>query len=68
LETGASCAQYLKKGSPVYVEGRLATRSWTDDDGKKRWITEIHARDIQFLGNGGRPGQAPEPDDNDIPF
>jgi single-strand DNA-binding protein len=55
------CAQYLKKGSMVYVEGRLQTRSWEGQDGQKRTTTEINAQDVQFLesrGSGGGGGGA----------
>lgn len=40
---------YLKKGSQIYVEGRLRTRKWTDKDGKERWSTEVVAENLQFL-------------------
>lgn len=56
--------QYLKKGSSVYVEGRLQTRKWTDKDGVERYTTEIIADTMQMLG--GRPGAgggAPMDDD-----
>ena len=46
--------QYLKKGSSVYIEGRLQTRKWTDKDGVERFTTEIIADTMQMLG--GRPG------------
>ncbi len=46
--------QYLKKGSQVYLEGRLETRNWDGDDGKKRYRTEIIADNMIMLG--GRPG------------
>src|SRR5450830_555005 len=46
--------QYLKKGSQVYVEGRLQTRKWTDKDGVEKYTTEIIADSMQMLG--GRPG------------
>ncbi|HEY4026815.1 MAG TPA: single-stranded DNA-binding protein [Candidatus Dormibacteraeota bacterium] len=42
-------AQYTKKGSLVYVEGRLQTRSWDDQAGQKRYKTEVVATDVQFL-------------------
>jgi single-strand DNA-binding protein len=45
--------QYLKKGRPVYIEGRINTRSWDDRDGNKKYKTEIVANTIQFLGSGG---------------
>ena len=50
------CAQYLKKGSMVYVEGRLQTRSWEGQDGQKRTTTEINAQDVQFLESRGSGG------------
>jgi single-strand DNA-binding protein len=43
------CNQYLHKGSLVYVEGRLQTRSWEGDDGVKRYRTELIASNVQFL-------------------
>ena len=46
--------EYLKKGRPVYVEGRLKTRKWTDKDGIEKYSTEIVATDMQLLG--GREG------------
>src|SRR5690606_24314629 len=42
--------EYLKKGSPVYVEGRLKTRKWQDKDGKDTYTTEIVADQMQLLG------------------
>ena len=49
-------AEYLRKGSQVYVEGQLRTRKWTDKQGQDRWSTEIVAREMQMLG--GRAGAA----------
>jgi single-strand DNA-binding protein len=46
------CGQYLSKGRQVYVEGSLRTTSWDDQDSNKRYMTEVVARDIQFLGGG----------------
>lgn len=46
--------QYLKKGSSIYVEGKLKTRKWTDKDGQERFTTEIVADSMQMLG--GRAG------------
>lgn len=51
--------QYLKKGSQVYLEGRLQTRKWTDKDGVERYSTEIIADSMQMLGSrqgGGNEG------------
>ncbi len=53
---GETCAKYLNKGRQVYVEGRLRTRSWEDQDGNKRYMTEIIANDVQFLSGGDRAG------------
>lgn len=50
--------KYLKKGSSVYVEGKLRTRSWDDKDGNKRYTTEIVADNMTMLG--GRGGDASE--------
>jgi len=47
------CSKYLAKGRQVYIEGRIQTRSYDDKDGNKRYITEIVAADVQFLGGGG---------------
>ena len=49
-------AEYLRKGSQVYVEGRLRTRKWQDKSGNDRYTTEIVASEMQMLG--GRGGQA----------
>ena len=48
--------QYLRKGSPVYVEGSLRTRKWQDKEGQDRYTTEIRAEQMQMLG--GRQGSA----------
>lgn len=80
---GEICAQYLKKGSKVYIEGRLQTRSWDDQSGNKKYKTEIIADNMIMLdskGMGGAPAmpaaapaaQVPPADDEirieDIPF
>lgn len=48
-----NCKEYLSKGRPVFVEGRMQTREWTDKEGKKRYTTEIVANLVQFLGAPG---------------
>jgi len=48
-------AQYLRKGSQVYLEGRIKTRKWQDKDGQDRYTTEIEATEMQMLGS--RQGQ-----------
>lgn len=63
------CNQYLAKGRQVFVEGSLQTRSWDDQNGNKRYTTEVVAKNIQFLGgqasagdsNYARPAAAAEP-------
>ena len=53
-------AEYLRKGSQVYIEGKLRTRKWQDRDGNDRWTTEIVADEMQMLGGrGGGGGSAP---------
>ncbi len=47
------CGQYLQKGKQVYIEGRLQTREWEDQNGQKRYTTEIVAREMQMLGRAG---------------
>jgi len=53
-------AEYLRKGSQVYIEGKLRTRKWQDKNGQDRWTTEIIADEMQMLGGrGGGGGAAP---------
>ena len=62
-------AEYLRKGSKVYVEGKLQTRKWQDQNGQDRWSTEIVANEMQMLdsrgggGGGGFGGNEPPMDD-----
>ena len=66
--------EYLKKGKPVYIEGRLKTRKWTDKDGVEKFTTEIVGQEMTLLGGKeeaapARPAKAAKPDmDDDIPF
>ena len=76
------CGEYLKKGSSVYIEGSLRTRDWEDDQGNKKYTTEIIGREMQMLG--GRRSEdnmdqspqinssSPQPEegliDDEIPF
>lgn len=55
-----NCANYLKKGRQAAVEGRLQIRNYTAKDGQKRYVTEVVANEVQFLG-GNREGQAQQP-------
>ena len=57
-----NCSQYLAKGSLVFIEGKLETRKWQDQQGQDRFVTEIKAQRVQFLdrkadGNGQPGGQ-----------
>jgi single-strand DNA-binding protein len=79
---GEICGEYLSKGKQVYIEGRIQTRDWEDQNGVKRYTTEIVASQMIMLGSRdagetfkpegqaaaapGSPIQAPE--DDDIPF
>ena len=77
---GEICGEYLHKGSQVYIEGKLQTRSWDDRDGNKRYTTEVLAQTMQMLGSPARPAKAHPADDgfpteepvmvpdDDIPF
>ena len=76
--------EYLKKGSKIYVEGKLQTRSWDAEDGQKRYSTEVVVDDMQMLDSrdgdrGGAPMDDPGPmepppehrdpsQDDDLPF
>ena len=59
--------EYLSKGSPVFVEGRLQMDSWEDQDGQKRSKLKVVAQNIQFLGGGKTDAEEGE-SDSDIPF
>lgn len=79
-----TAAQYLVKGRPVYIEGRLRVEEWTDRDGKARHTLEVHATDMQFIGGNAIEGERSraaaaasggstaaddgEEDDSEIPF
>ena len=51
--------EYLRKGSQVYVEGRIQTRKWQDKDGNDRYTTEIVANEMQMLGSRGTNSESP---------
>ncbi len=53
---GEIAAEYLRKGSQVYIEGSLRTRKWQDKEGKDRYTTEIIAQNMQMLGGRGGGG------------
>ncbi len=52
-KTAENCAQYLSKGRPVFVEGRIQTRKYQDSDGKDKYWTEIIASQVTFMGGRG---------------
>ena len=58
-------AEYLRKGSQCYIEGRIQTRKWQGQDGQDRYTTEIVASDMQMLGSRGAGGGAPPPKQRD---
>ena len=53
--------EYLKKGSQVYIEGKLQTRKWQDQNGQDRYTTEVVANDMQMLGSRGGEGGGSQP-------
>ncbi|HKA33591.1 MAG TPA: single-stranded DNA-binding protein [Candidatus Binatia bacterium] len=59
---GETCGQYLAKGRQAYIEGSIRTRSYDDKNGQKRYVTEIIAQRVRFLGGGGGGRVAPEAD------
>ena len=66
------CGRYLSKGRQVYLEGRLQTRSYEDQQGQKKYTTEIVAQTVQFLGSDGKSqDESTEPNldtSDEIPF
>src|SRR5438132_9636940 len=56
-----TASQYLQRGRPVYIEGRLPVEEYTDRDGNKRHSLEVNATDMQFSGGRGRRGDAGAP-------
>lgn len=54
--SATACQKYLRKGSPVFVEGRIRSRKYTDQQGIERLVTEIIASDVQFLPNASNSG------------
>lgn len=76
------CGEYLTKGSRVYIEGKLQTRKWEDQDGNARYTTEVVAREMKMLsarseggggyggvqGHGGSGQEPPPMGDDSVPF
>ena len=83
-KSAEACGEYLKKGSPLLVEGRLKLKEWTAQDGQKRSLLEVVSERVQFLSGGSRTGEStaaadapegaggsdspPPAGDDDIPF
>ncbi len=77
-----NASQYLQKGRPVYIEGRLRVEEWTDRDGKARYSLEVQASDMHFISAGradeppieraaaagAGPVEQPDLSDEDVPF
>jgi single-strand DNA-binding protein len=76
-----TASQYLTRGRPIYIEGRLRVEEWTDRDGKQRHTLEVHATDMQFIGGGAKaeggdaneasspsPTEPTDLTDDDVPF
>ncbi len=72
-----TCAEYLDKGSPILVEGRLQQREWETKDGQKRNVVEVIAQRVQFMGRpkaAGAPAvseaavEVPAEGDDEVPF
>lgn len=62
------CGKHLSKGRQVYVEGRLQTRQWEDQQGQKRYATEIVANTVQFLGSSNGERASNQNSNNDYNF
>lgn len=67
--------EYLRKGSPIYVEGKIQTRKWQDKEGQDRYTTEIVASEMQMLGGGSKHRESVAPErppvgeaEDNIPF
>jgi single-strand DNA-binding protein len=63
-----SCGKFLAKGQPVYVEGRLHTRSWDGQNGQKHYRTEIIANQVIFLGKKANEDRSEIGELEEIPF
>lgn len=60
-KTAELAEKYLKKGSQVYIEGKNKTRKYEDKEGATRYVTEVHARNLNFLGSASNGGGIPDP-------
>ncbi len=71
------CANYLRRGTKVFIEGKNRTRKWKDQNGVERYITEIQAKEMEILSSANNGNNAPPPindsnippeNPNDVPF
>jgi len=62
------CATYLRKGRPAAIEGRIQSRSYDDKEGKRRYVTEVVAENVQFLGGNNGEGRHQSADPFGDPF
>ena len=76
-KTAEFCEKYITKGKQVLIEGKLRTRSWEDKEGKKHYMTEVHAQAVTLLGKKdeddgeSKPSYEPKPAedyDDEVPF
>ena len=71
-KTAELCGEYLKKGNQTAVSGRIQTRNYDAEDGSKRYVTEVIAEEVTFLGSKNDNASAQlnlvEDDDEDLPF
>jgi len=61
-----TCSQFLSKGRPIFVEGRLQMRSWESQDGQKRNVLEVRASRVQFLGKPQLSGEPAAPKEESL--
>ena len=70
-KTAEIASNYLKKGNPVYIEGRLQTRSWNDKNNITHYMTEVIAENLVLIGGkmerAGEPSEIPQPTDEFVP-
>lgn len=66
------CEQYVKKGTPLLIVGKIVNRSYEDNNGQTRYVSEIHVDELELLGTKSEskdaPAPEPEPQSNDAPF
>ena len=66
-KTAELVEKYLRKGTPAFIEGKIRTRSWDDQNGQKHYVTEISVENLQLLGERPQQGQQPQQNQQVIP-